>query len=125
MFLYGSFVMFIGLLAPYIANQGLSRMKPSTQYMLRHVVRHYLMPRWAKTPVDAITADKVNEWVGDKSLSYLSPVTIRGIVRVLQFALGRSTVRGLSGPRVSPVPDPWRAQLLEARAEWRRRHPEV
>ena len=32
-------------------------------------------------------------------------------------------VKGLSGPRVSHVPDPWRAQLEEARAEWRRRHP--
>jgi hypothetical protein len=33
------------------------------------------------------------------------------------------TVRGLSGPAVSPVPDPWNAQLQEAREEWTRRHP--
>ena len=33
------------------------------------------------------------------------------------------TVRGLSAPRVSVTPDPWKAQLQEARAEWRRRHP--
>jgi hypothetical protein len=32
-------------------------------------------------------------------------------------------VRGLSTPRVSITPDPWKAQLAEARAEWRRRHP--
>ncbi len=32
-------------------------------------------------------------------------------------------VRFLSGPRVSVTPDPWQAQLEEARAEWRRRHP--
>jgi len=32
-------------------------------------------------------------------------------------------VKGLSGPRVSHVLDPWRAQPEEARAEWRRRHP--
>jgi hypothetical protein len=32
-------------------------------------------------------------------------------------------VRGLSTPRVSVTPDPWKAQLEEARAEWRRRHP--
>jgi len=32
-------------------------------------------------------------------------------------------VRKLSGPRVSPTPDPWKAQLEEARPEWRRRHP--
>jgi hypothetical protein len=31
-------------------------------------------------------------------------------------------VRGLSEPRVSVTPDPWKAQLEEARAEWRRRH---
>ena len=34
-------------------------------------------------------------------------------------------VRKLSEPRVSPIPDPWKAQLGEARAEWRRRHPKV
>jgi hypothetical protein len=32
-------------------------------------------------------------------------------------------VRFLSDPRVSVTPDPWQAQLEEARAEWRRRHP--
>jgi hypothetical protein len=32
-------------------------------------------------------------------------------------------VRSLSEPRVSVTPDPWKAQLEEARAEWRRRHP--
>jgi len=35
-------------------------------------------------------------------------------------------VRALSEPkRVSPRPDPWKAQLEEARAEWRRRHPQA
>jgi len=33
------------------------------------------------------------------------------------------TVQFLSGPRISVTPDPWKAQLAEARAEWRRRHP--
>jgi hypothetical protein len=32
-------------------------------------------------------------------------------------------VRGLSEPRVSVTPGSWKAQLEEARAEWRRRHP--
>jgi hypothetical protein len=32
-------------------------------------------------------------------------------------------VRSLSEPRASVTPDPWKAQLQEARAEWRRRHP--
>jgi hypothetical protein len=31
-------------------------------------------------------------------------------------------VRRLSEPRVSVTPDPWKTQLGEARAEWRRRH---
>ena len=31
--------------------------------------------------------------------------------------------RGLSEPRVSLMPDPWKEQLQEARVEWRRRHP--
>ena len=34
-------------------------------------------------------------------------------------------VRGLSEPRVGVTPDPWKAQLQEARAEWRRRHAQV
>jgi hypothetical protein len=32
-------------------------------------------------------------------------------------------VRGLSEPRVGVTPAPWKEQLQEARAEWRRRHP--
>jgi hypothetical protein len=32
-------------------------------------------------------------------------------------------VRSLSEPRTSVTPDPWKAQLEEARAERRRRHP--
>jgi hypothetical protein len=34
-------------------------------------------------------------------------------------------VRGLSEPRTSVTQDPWKAQLQEARAEWRRRHPKT
>jgi hypothetical protein len=34
-------------------------------------------------------------------------------------------VRGLSEPRVGVTPDPWKTQLQEARAEWRRRHPKA
>ncbi len=41
---------------------------------------------------------------------------------LIQFG---KTVRGLSGPRVSAFPDPWQAQLEEARAEWRQRHPKA
>ena len=34
-------------------------------------------------------------------------------------------VRSLSEPRVGVTPDPWKAQLQEARAKWRRRHPKA
>ena len=34
-------------------------------------------------------------------------------------------VRALAAPRVGVTHDPWPAQLHEARAEWRRRHPKV
>jgi hypothetical protein len=37
---------------------------------------------------------------------------------------GKSVSR-LSEPRVSVTPDPWKAQLEVARAEWRRRHPTI
>ena len=39
---------------------------------------------------------------------------------LIQFG---KTVRNLSAPRVGLTSDPWKAQLDEARAEWRRRHP--
>ena len=34
-------------------------------------------------------------------------------------------VRGLTEPRVSVMPDTWKEQLQEARAEWRRRQPKA
>jgi hypothetical protein len=37
----------------------------------------------------------------------------------------RKQVRSLSEPWTSVTPDPWKAQLAEARAEWRRRHPKA
>lgn len=56
------------------------------------MLRRYLLPKWAKVPVECIDAKKVNAWVGE--LSHLSPVAIHGIVRVLQFALGRKFGKG-------------------------------
>jgi hypothetical protein len=40
------------------------------------------------------------------------------------IAFGKS-VRKLAEPRVIPGPDPWKMQLKEARAEWRRRYPKA
>ena len=34
-------------------------------------------------------------------------------------------VGSLSAPRVGVTPDPWKVQLQEARAEWRRRYPKL
>jgi hypothetical protein len=38
---------------------------------------------------------------------------------------GKQVRSRLSKPRLSVSPDPWRTQLQEARAEWRRRHPKA
>jgi len=70
------------------------RMKPSNQKQLRFVLRKYLMPKWAKVPMEDITAEAVNEWIGARELAHLSPVTLRGIVRTLQFATGKRFGRG-------------------------------
>ena len=68
----------------------ISRMKPSNQALLRCHLKKYLLPKWGKVPVDGITAEKVNQWLGDKAFEHLAPATLRGIVRTLQFALGAS-----------------------------------
>jgi integrase len=66
----------------------LSRMKPSTQRTMNYHVNKYLLPQWAGHPVDAITAEFVNEWIG--TLGHLAPVTLRGVVKTLQIVLGRA-----------------------------------
>jgi len=53
------------------------------------VLRKYLIPKWATVPMEDITAEAVNEWIEARELARLSPVTLRGIVRVLQFATGK------------------------------------
>ncbi len=66
----------------------LSRMKPSTQRTMNSQVNKYLSPTWGRYPVDGITAELVNEWLG--KLAHLSPVTMRGVVKTLQNILGRT-----------------------------------
>jgi len=68
----------------------LYRQKPSTQRTMRYHVRKYLEPKWTKYPVDCITAERVNEWIGD--LSHLSPMSQKHIVATLCLILGRKTV---------------------------------
>jgi len=64
------------------------RMKPSNQATMRYHLNTYLLKKWGKVPVENITAEKVNEWLGEPELKHLSPETIRGIIRTLQLALG-------------------------------------
>jgi integrase len=64
------------------------RMKPSTQSTIHYHLDTYLLPRWGKWAVDFITAEKVNEWIGEAELSHLATETVRGIVKTLQRALG-------------------------------------
>jgi integrase len=56
--------------------------------MAYHVAK-YLLPKWARYPVDEITAGKVNEWLGEPQLSHLSPMSLRHIVATLSLILGR------------------------------------
>src|SRR5882762_7090540 len=49
----------------------LSRQKPSTRKTMAYHLRKYLVPKWAKYPVDEITADRVNEWLGEAELKHL------------------------------------------------------
>jgi len=68
--------------------------KPSNQDLMHYHLKVYLLPKWGKTPVDLITPEAVNEWVGAPELAHLSPVTIKGIVSTLQLALGKRFGRG-------------------------------
>jgi integrase len=65
----------------------LCRQKPSTQRTLKYHVRKYLLPKWSRHPVDCITAERVNEWIGE--LSHLSPMSQKHIVTTLCLILGR------------------------------------
>lgn len=73
----------------------LSKRKPSTQATMRYHLDKYLLPKWGATAVDHITAEVVDEWITE--LQHLAPSTIKGIVKTLQIALGRS-LEGVSYP---------------------------
>lgn len=73
----------------------LSKRKPSTQATMRYHLDKYLLPKWGATAVDHITAKVVDQWIAE--LQHLAPSTIKGIVKTLQIALGRS-LAGVSYP---------------------------
>jgi integrase len=88
--------------------------KPSNQDLMRYHLKVYLLPKWGKTPVELITAQAVNEWVGAPELAHLSPITIKGIVSTLQLALGKRFGRGaISYPSQDEVEDDPRCYLAE------------
>ena len=64
----------------------LARLKPSTQKQMDWQVRKYLLPKWGRHPVDSISAEQANEWVG--TLPNLSKASLRGLVKTLQLIIG-------------------------------------
>jgi hypothetical protein len=74
----------------------LARQKPSTRKTMAYHVRKYLLPKWAKYPVDEITADRVNEWISEPELAHLSPGSLKHIVTTL---CRRSPIHPLSRKR--------------------------
>jgi integrase len=90
-----------------------AKRKPSTQDLIAYHLT-YLLPKWGKSPVELITAEAVNEWVGAPELAHLSPTTVKGIVKTLQTALGRRFGRGaISYPSKTEVEDDPRCYLVE------------
>lgn len=88
--------------------------KPSNQDLMRYHLKVYLLPKWGGTPVELITSQAVNEWVGAPELAHLSPVTVKGIVSTLQLALGKRFGRGaISYPSKDEVEDDPRCYLAE------------
>jgi integrase len=71
-----------------------AKYKPSTQDLMRYHLNAYLLPKWGKTPVEFITPELVNEWVGTPELSHLAPTTIKGVVKTLQRSIGRKFGKG-------------------------------
>src|SRR5437899_1050715 len=65
----------------------LSRQKPASQKQFAHHVRKYILPKWSKAPVDGITAEQVNEWIGD--LTHLSSGYIKSVIGTLCSIIGR------------------------------------
>ncbi len=104
----------------------LYRQKPSTQRTMRYHVRKYLEPKWTKYPVDCITAERVNEWIGD--LSHLSPMSQKHIVATLCLILGRQfgrkkitymSVREEQEEAVCYTPDEMGSIIAHAQGMWR------
>jgi integrase len=106
----------------------LKRQKLSTQRTMRYHVRKYLLPKWSRHPVDCIVADRVNEWIGDRELSHLSPMSQKHIVATLCLILGRQfgrkkitymSVREEQEEAVCYTPEEMGSIIAQAQGTWR------
>ena len=93
---------------------------------MKYHVRKYLLPKWSRHPVDCITAERVNEWIGD--LSHLSPMSQKHIVATLCLILGRQfgrkkitymSVREEQEESVCYTPDEMGSIISEAQGMWK------
>ena len=90
-----------------------AKRKPSTQDLIAYHLT-YLLPKWGNTPVELVSAEAVNEWVGEPELAHLSPATVKGIVKTMQTALGKRFGRGtVSYASKDEVEDEPRCYLAE------------
>jgi integrase len=90
-----------------------AKRKPSNQDLIHYHLKVYLLKKWGKTPVDLITPEVVDEWVGSPELAHLAPATIKGIVRTLQLALGKKFGKAISYPSQDEVESDPRCYLAE------------
>lgn len=90
-----------------------AKRKPSNQDLIHYHLNVYLLKKWGKTPVDLITPEAVDEWVGASELAHLAPATIKGIVRTLQLALGKKFGKAVSYPSQGDVETDPRCYLAE------------
>src|SRR5260370_16542664 len=90
-----------------------AKRKPSNQDLIHYHLKVYLLKKWGKTPVDLITPEAVDEWVGAPELAHLAPATIKGIVRTLQLALGKKFGKAISYPSQGDVKGDHRCYVAE------------
>src|ERR1700674_4206216 len=90
-----------------------AKRKHSNKDLIHYHLKVYLQKKWRKTPVDLITPEAVDEWVGAPELAHLAPTTIKGIVRKLQLALGKKFGKAISYPSQGEVESDPRCYLAE------------
>jgi hypothetical protein len=59
------------------------------------MLRHHILLRWGRTPVNAITSLSVNKWIADLHTLGYANSTITGIVKLLSMILTDAADEGL------------------------------